>query len=361
MKFFQRTLCVVLAANLTLFGVSFPSAVAQEDPGPGDQTTPAPTDPEKPPAPPEGEKPPTPAPGEGAAPPAPESEQTGIQGQLLDLDGTTPIANEEVRVTDNQGKEVAKATSGVDGKFTLPVLADGSYVLETRGVRQPFEVKPEQPIKELKILVPAASFAPAGAAPVKDDDDSGTVLIFVGVGAAVIVAGLAAGLAIALADSDDEDDTFIGPQSNEPPTVSAPPNASAPTPPQPLIGFALGVTGEFGTVHLGEAAVREVKIRNSTPAVQLFTASVTGAGFSLQLPNGTKASTQTITAPPNSEVVFYVVFNALSAGTATGSMTITASPGSGGTTERTLAESDTLMLNLRCTVNQNPSATPTAP
>lgn len=353
MSCLHRLLCLVLAANLALLGVPLPSALAQEDPGPGDQTTPAPTDPEKPPAPADGEKPPAPPPAEGASPPAPEAEQSGIQGQLLDLDGVTPIPNEEVRVTDNEGKEVAKAVSGPDGKFTLPVLADGSYVLETRGVRQPFEVKPDQPIKELKILVPAAAFQPAGAQPASDDDDSGTVLIFVGVGVAVVVAGLAAGLAIGLSQGDDEDDKFIGPQSNEPPTVLAQPNTGAPAPAAPPIGFGLGVNGEFGTVHLGEVKVKEVKVRNQTAVVQLFTGTVSGALYSLVLPNGQLANTQTITVSPFSETSFFVQVNATTPGNATGSLTITVSPGAG---ERAAVAEGTLMLMLNTMVN--PSGPP---
>lgn len=363
MSLSSRLLCLVLAANLTLLGMPMPRAFAQEDPGPGDQTTPAPTDPEKTPTPPEGQQPPAPQPpAEGAPPAAPEAEQTGIKGQLLDLDGTTAIPNEDVRVTDKDGKEVAKATSGPDGKFTLPVLAEGGYVLETRGVRQPFEVKPDQPIKELKILVPAASFQAAGPAQTKEDEDNSTVLILVGVGVAVIVAGVAAGLAIALTD-DDEDDKFIG---GSQPSQIGQPNTGVPTATQPALSFGAGSSGgslsalgEFGSVNLGDAPTRAITVNNGTGINQTFTATVTGAGFSLLLPGGGKATTQTVVAPPGS-TTFYVVFNAVMPGQASGTFTLVASPGA--TSERAaVSESNTLMIQLRCNVSNQPSASPQFP
>lgn len=344
MTFTRRLLCLVLAVNLAFIGAPLPLA-AQEDPGPGDQTTPAPTDPEKPPAPP-GEKPPELAP--PVADPVPEAEvgQQGINGQLLDLDGTTSIPNEEVRIVDKDGTAVVKVVSGPDGKFVLPVLKDGDYVLETRGVRQPFQVKPDQPIRELKVLVPAAAFQPAGPAPTGDEDNTGTILIFVGVGVAIIVAGVATGLAIGLS-GDDEDDTVIGATNNEGPTVPGVPASSQPPPgttPAPLVrevAFAPGTTGSFGAVTPGQNPAIPVKITNTTGTPFTAVGSVTGAGFGF-LPTGGGGTTSPVRAggeigsvaaallssgqsafiPGFGEVTFWVGFEGTIPGTYTGTCTI---------------------------------------
>lgn len=247
---------------------------------------------------------------------------TGINGKLVDLDGETPIQNGRVDVVDANGNVIATATSGPDGSFTLPALADGSYVLQTNGVAQPFQVAASQPITQLTIVAPAASFQAGGAATGGGGGVS-TALIVVGGGAVVVVAGLATGLAIGLGGQDG-DDTVIG-GSNEPPTTLSPPNRGVPVPPGPPL--SLQGSGAFGTIYLGGAAVRPFSVRNSTGVVQSLSATVSGAAFQLIRPDGTPVSSLTLFTPATGEAVLFVRFSGAMPGQATGSLVITASPG----------------------------------
>lgn len=311
----QRALCLFLAGVLSLgFG---PSVKAQEDPGPGGDTTPAPTPDQPPPA-----DPAPPAPPEGGAPP--EQAPAGkIQGQLLDLDGTTPIANEQVRVTDASGKEVANATSGPDGKFELPMLQDGEYTLQTRGIQQRFSVTPDQPIKELKILVPAAPFVPAagGTGDTSDTDvdqtPGGGWWIALGGGAVLLVGGLITGAVLAIANnSGKESDTIIGPQPLGGPTMLA-----GPSQPNPALtaefGFLLGTNGVFPPTQVLDTSSKMVTITNNTGTPQVFTAVLSGAGF------GFLGGTQNVSIPANGQANIILSFSPPTTGSFQGTLTVT--------------------------------------
>lgn len=313
---FQRAVCLLLAMVLT---VGFAPLQAQEDPGGGDPT-PAPTEP------PPGD-PPAPAPPEGGAPPE-QAPGGKIQGQLLDLDGTTPIPNEQVSVLDAEGNEVATATSGADGKFELPMLKDGDYTLQTRGIKQSFSVTPDQPIKELKILVPAAPFVPAGSGPPPADGDvdgsqpGAGWWIALGGGAVLLVGGLITGAVLAIANnSGSESDKFIGPPPNGGPTVFA-----GPSQPNPALtaefGFVLGTNGVFPPTLQGDTSTKAVVITNNSDQPVTFIATLTGAGFRFL------GGTDQVTIPANGRSTIILGFTPPGVGPFQGTLTVS---GPGGT------------------------------
>jgi len=160
--------------------------------------------------------------------------QEGVQGQLLELDGKTPVSNEAVKITDaNTGEVVAEATTGPDGSFNMPELGEGSYVLETRGMSHPFELAAGQPLEGLRILAPAGgAIAPVAGGAVAAGGTSAWV--WIGAAAAVVVLGAGISVPLVLEKQNDPNGTdgFTGTPS-QPGSPPPPPPPPGPPPPDP--------------------------------------------------------------------------------------------------------------------------------
>lgn len=133
-----------------------------------------------------------------------------IAGQVVGLDGVTPLAERTVRILDAQGAVVGTATSAKDGTFNLPTLAPGSYTLEAGLLRQEFTLQKGQPLEKLTVLAPNKSEAiPLGKLrPTQDGGLSSTTVLLIAGGSAVVVGGVAGGIAIADGNNNDDEPTL---------------------------------------------------------------------------------------------------------------------------------------------------------
>lgn len=90
--------------------------------------------------------------------PAGQRSAATIPGRLVDVDGKTTWRGQLIRVVSAEtGELVSQATTGEDGRFQLPELAPGEYLVSVGQVVSRLLVTSEQPVRELRLIVPAKS------------------------------------------------------------------------------------------------------------------------------------------------------------------------------------------------------------
>lgn len=132
-----------------------------------------------------------------AAPPP--AAVTAVAGLLIGKDGKSPWAGQVVRVVDPASSRlVGQATSDAEGRFTLPELAPGEYVVVVGRVVSRLSVTPERPVRELRLVVSAEHLA-GEQIPLADltlAEVTGTSVVLV-MGSVLIIGGAAIGGAVA--------------------------------------------------------------------------------------------------------------------------------------------------------------------
>ncbi len=123
-----------------------------------------------------------------------------ITGHLVGLDGKTAWAGQVVRVVDRAtGRLIAQATTDEQGRFSLPELAPGEYLVVVGQVVSRLPVTPERPVREVRLVVSAEQLR-GEQIPLADlnklEEITGTSLLLVG-GSVVIIGGAAIGGAVA--------------------------------------------------------------------------------------------------------------------------------------------------------------------
>lgn len=134
-----------------------------------------------------------------------------VRGQLLDLDGKTPWVGKVVRVVERTSlRLVAEPTSDEGGRFELPALEPGEYLVVVGSLVSALTVLKDRPVRDLRIVasrdqvvgetIPMADLTPTVTV-------NGTTLIVMGVIVVVVgvvaVGGMVAGYNLRKADDDE--------------------------------------------------------------------------------------------------------------------------------------------------------------
>lgn len=144
-----------------------------------------------------------------AAQPA-EAAQQGIVGLLIDVDGKTPWAGQLVRVVDVETRDlVHQVTTTKDGRFLLPELPVGEYLLTVgQGVWR-LPVTLERPVRDLRLVVSEVRLR-GERIPMADlrQVEVGTVATVLVIGGVVVGVGgaVAGGVVVAEEEQDRKSD-----------------------------------------------------------------------------------------------------------------------------------------------------------
>lgn len=136
--------------------------------------------------------------GQDAPQPAPTAAPVStIPGQLLNVDGRAPWVGKVVRVVRTPTLElVAEVTTDAEGRFSLPLLEPGTYLVTVGKMVTTVAVTEDQPVRELRIVA-NEDLVNGETIPMADlqavAEMTGTTYLLVGGGILVIAMGGVAG------------------------------------------------------------------------------------------------------------------------------------------------------------------------
>lgn len=130
-----------------------------------------------------------------------------VPGQLLDLDGKTPLVGKRILFKDKlSGVILARAVSDAEGKFTAPQLERGSYLMIVEDATYEVTVDLAEAPKFLEVVVPGdRDSVPLGDLQLIEGEGPSFSTVAAGVGGGLaVVTGAVVGATLTGADGDDD-------------------------------------------------------------------------------------------------------------------------------------------------------------